>query len=129
MQAHRDEGSVYDLDLAGKNCESANTILMDADKNYKPLICRHCAAPACAKNCMSGALIKDKTSGHVIYKQEKCAQCFVCIMSCPFGVLKTNHDATAIVKCDFCHKTGGEPSCAKNCPTQTLTVQEVEVSL
>ena len=126
MQAQRGEGSAYDIDLTDARHESRNTILLDSKKAYKPLFCRHCAKPSCATSCMSGAMVKDQSSGHVLYDKEKCAICFMCVMNCPFGVLKPDRaTGTYVVKCDFCHHGGGEPSCAANCPTGAICVKEV----
>ena len=38
--------------------------------------------------CMSGAMTKDENLGIVSYDENKCASCFMCVMSCPYGVLK-----------------------------------------
>ena len=124
MKAHMPEDAVFSF--SDPQLESRNTILLDGEKNYKPLFCRHCEKPACAASCMSGALIKNPDTGHVLYDSEKCAQCFMCVMNCPFGVLKPARTANAyVVKCDFCAADGGEPNCVKLCPTKTIYVEEV----
>lgn len=129
MQAHRGEGTTYDINLADAEYESRNTILLNGQKHYKPLFCRHCTKPACAQSCISGALIKSEVSGHVYYDRDKCAQCFMCVMNCPFGVLKPDRaTSTYIVKCDFCASNDGEPSCVKNCPTKAIRVEAVASS-
>jgi len=76
---------------------------------------------------MSGAMTKDIESGHVIYDPYKCGQCFMCVMNCPFGVLKPDRaTGNFIVKCNFCiHKDDG-PQCVKNCPTGAIHVKEVK---
>jgi len=75
---------------------------------------------------MSGALAKDPDTGHVLYDPEKCAQCFMCVMNCPFGVLKPDRATnTYVVKCDFCHADEGEPNCVKNCPRKAIHIKEV----
>ena len=89
MQAHRKgTGTIYDLDLTDPENESRNRILKDAKGQYRPLFCRHCDDPECVKSCMSGALHKDPESGHVLYDETRCGSCFMCVMNCPFGVLK-----------------------------------------
>ena len=124
MKAHVPEGAVFSL--ADPQFESRNTILVDGAINYKPLFCRHCSNPACANSCMSGAMVKDPNTGHVQYSPEKCALCFMCVMNCPFGVLKPDRLSNSyVVKCDFCLKHGGEPSCVKKCPTKAIYVKEV----
>jgi len=75
---------------------------------------------------MSGALVKDPDIGHVIYDKDKCAQCFMCVMNCPFGVLKPDRaTGNYVVKCDFCKEHDSEPQCVKNCPTGAIRVEEV----
>ncbi|MCL2397734.1 MAG: nitrate reductase [Defluviitaleaceae bacterium] len=127
MQARRPDGSVYDIDLTSPQHESRNTILINAQKQCKPLFCRHCSNPACVKSCMSGAMVKSPETGHVGYDPEKCAECFMCVMNCPFGVLKPDRaTGTYVVKCDFCADHNSEPQCVKNCPTGAIRVEEVE---
>ena len=126
MQAHRSsEGTVYDLDLTDLRNESRNTILTDSNGNYKPLFCRHCTKPGCAAACMSGAMVKDPDTGHVHHDPERCAQCFMCVMSCPFGVLKPDTTHSFVVKCDFCYGHGGKPNCVTMCPTKAIYVKDV----
>ena len=127
MQAHREtEGSVYDLDLTDIRNESRNHIELAPDGGYRPIFCRHCDAPECMMSCMSGALTKDPATGHVRYDREKCGSCFMCVMNCPYGVLKPDTAARSyVVKCDFCIGHGEEPSCVKACPTGAIYVEEV----
>ncbi len=127
MQAHRTEdGSIYDLDLTDTRNESRNHILRDKFGTYKPIFCRHCDQPECVMSCMSGALQKDKETGHVLYDEKKCGSCFTCVMNCPYGVLKADTNTkTKVVKCDFCQDLGSEPSCVKSCPMKAIYVEEV----
>lgn len=129
MQAHRtdtDTGSVYDLDLTDPVNESRNFILENADGSYTPIFCRHCDDPKCVSSCMSGAMTKDPDTGLVLYDEERCAACFMCVMNCPFGVLKPDRCTnTKIIKCDFCVHDGGQPNCVAACPKQAIIVQEV----
>lgn len=126
MQAHRREGSMYDLDLLDLTNESRNTLLLDSQKNYVPLFCRHCDNPECVISCMSGALRKDLKSGHVLYDEEKCGACFMCVMNCPYGVLKPDRlTKSKVIKCDFCHENQEEPNCVKHCPNKAIYIKEV----
>ena len=126
MQARRETGSLYDLGLTDTSLEARNTILLDGKKAYKPLFCRHCDNPACVTSCMSGAMTKDPETGHVRYDRTKCAQCFMCVMNCSFGVLKSDRDTGSyVVRCDFCADNNGDPQCVKMCPTRAIHVQEV----
>lgn len=126
MNSHRkgESGNFYDLDLNNPANESRNLILLDAKSNYRPLFCRHCEKPACASACMSGALTKD-ADGIVQYNAEQCGLCYMCVMSCPFGVLKPDHAKTAVLKCNFCSHNGGNPACVENCLAKTIYVKEL----
>jgi len=126
MQAHMPGSTFYDLDLTDPVQESRNTILLDAQKNYVPLFCRHCDKPECVSACMSGAMAKDPATGHVRYDADKCGQCFMCVMNCPYGVLKPDRATrSSVVKCDFCVEHDEEPTCVKNCPKKAIYVEEV----
>ncbi len=127
MQAHRNgEGNLYDLDLTDIQNESRNHIVQRKNGTYAPIFCRHCDQPECVMSCMSGALQKDSVTGLVLYDEEKCGSCFMCVMNCPYGVLKADTKTkTKVIKCDFCQALGYEPSCVKSCPKQAIYVEEV----
>ena len=112
---------------AREGAEARNTILLNGEKRYRPLFCRHCDKPACVISCISGAMSKSDLTGHVWYDRQKCGGCFMCVMNCPFGVLKPDRDTGQyVVKCDFCKDKDGEPECVKRCPTKAIRVEEVE---
>ena len=51
----------------------------------------------------------------------------MCVMNCPFGVLKPDRlEKRRVIKCDFCVNAGGEPSCVAACPKKAIQVEEVE---
>ena len=128
MQAHRKTpGTIYDLNLTDPENETRNHIVELEDGTYRPIFCRHCDQPECVMSCMSGALTKDEKSGHVYYDEVKCGSCFMCVMNCPYGVLKADTTTkTKVIKCDFCLEHNSEPSCVKACPTKAIYVKEVE---
>ena len=135
MQAHRDDvdqngehkwSDLYDLDLTDIKNESRNHIVKDKDGNYKPIFCRHCDEPECVMACMSGALQKNPETGHVEYDESRCASCFMCIMSCPYGVLKPDTaEHRVLIKCDFCGEREDGPRCVAACPKKAIYVEEV----
>ena len=127
MNAHRaDKGSIYDLDLADPSNEGRNFIHRQPDGTYRPVFCRHYDEPECVNSCMSGALSKNPETGIVEYDERRCAGCFMCVMNCPFGVLKPDSATKSrIIKCDFCKDSGSEPSCVKACPKKAIWVEEV----
>ena len=90
------------------------------------MFCRHCSVPGCANSCMSGALKKDMETGHVTYDEKRCGACFMCVMNCPFGVLKPDTvTKSKVIKCDFCVEAKEEPSCVRSCPKKAIYVEEV----
>jgi len=123
MQAHRSNpGSIYDLDLTDPANESKNYILQRNDK-YIPLFCRHCDEPECANSCVSGAMKKDPETGIVSYDEDQCASCFICVMSCPFGVLKPDRATrSTVVKCDLCINDKEGQNCVRACPKKAIFV-------
>ena len=127
MQAHRkDGGDIYTLNLCDPKNESRNTIMLDAGRKNVPIFCRHCDEPECVLACMSGALTKDKETGIVLYDEEKCASCFMCVMNCAYGVLKPDRATQSkVIKCDFCKDEKLGPSCVRNCPNKAIYVEEV----
>lgn len=128
MQAHRpDAGTVYTLSLTDLRNESRNHIVSAPDGGYIPIFCRHCDQPECMMSCMSGALTKDPETGHVLYDEKKCGSCFMCVMNCPYGVLKPDTTTrTKVIKCDFCHDDPEGPACVRSCPKQAIYVKEVD---
>jgi Fe-S-cluster-containing dehydrogenase component len=84
---------------------------------FRPLVCKHCAKPACAGACPEGALEK-KENGIVELWAEKCTGCGKCISACPFKVLFADDDSGHPLKCDLCQ---GNPECAKVCPHGAIT--------
>lgn len=133
MSAHRTGGdagddSFYTLNLADPANQSRNHIDSDGRGGYIPLFCRHCDEPKCIEACMSGALSKSPETGLVSYDEEKCGKCFMCVMSCPFGMASPDRTTrTRVVKCDFCSGKDYNPSCVASCPKKAITVEEVNV--
>ncbi len=126
--AEHNEGSksIFDVDLEEIGSECRNHISLDSNGKLNPIFCRHCDEPECVTSCMSGAMTKDIETGLVSYDKEKCASCFMCVMSCPYGVLKPDSKTkTVVVKCDLCN--GREiPRCVENCPTGSIYLEEVD---
>jgi len=122
MQGHRAvPGTIYDLDLTDPANESRNRILQSTDGKYIPLFCRHCDEPECANACVSGAMTKDPETGIVSYDKDQCAACFVCVMSCPYGVLKPDRVSNSmVIKCDFCKDDEEGQNCVRACPREAI---------
>lgn len=95
------------------------------------LSCQHCGEAPCVAACMSGALAKDKETGETMHNKNKCVGCWMCVMSCPFGVIIPDSKNHIAVKCDLC---GGRDDfiCVAACPTKALfagTREEFEKKL
>lgn len=84
--------------------------------------CRHCEEALCVLVCMSGAMYKDK-DGTTQHNENKCVGCGMCIMVCPFGVIKRKEKL--VVKCDFCKDRKEGPACVEACPTKVLKLATI----
>jgi carbon-monoxide dehydrogenase iron sulfur subunit len=127
IEAHREnrDGGFYSVDMTDRANEARNRIELDGNGRFIPIFCRHCDEPECAGSCMSGALQKDSFTQHVTYDEEKCGSCFMCVMNCPFGVIKPDRaTGSKVIKCDFCAKDNEEPNCVKACPKKAIYVEE-----
>ena len=127
MAEHNPKGkSVYALDLGDPASAAKNNVFANAQGKPTPVFCRHCDDPECARACMSGAMSKNMVNGRVDYDREQCASCYMCVMSCPYGVLKVDLASKKVVqKCDGC----GErefPRCVEECPSEALELKEVK---
>lgn len=127
MCTHNSKGnSIYDLNLEDISNESRNHIELDSNNHPSPILCRHCTEPECVLTCMSGAMTKDPKTGIVNYDEKKCVSCFMCVMSCHYGVLKPDEvNKKIVIKCDMCAEQT-TPSCVKNCPTEAIYIMEVD---
>lgn len=113
--------------ISHKTQETRSRVVIDSSGKYAPIFCRHCEKPECVFTCMTGAMHKDKETGYVTYDSKKCASCYMCIMACPYGVLKADQRTKKeIMKCDMCKSTKEKsPQCVAKCPMQAITLEEV----
>lgn len=88
------------------------------------LQCRHCEEAPCLEACITGAMQRDKSTGAVLCDEERCVGCWMCIMVCPFGVIKRDLESKKVAsKCDLCLEEE-VPVCVQNCPNEALTFEE-----
>lgn len=107
--------------------ESRNRVVISSDKKPTPVFCRHCDLPECVYTCMSGAMRKDVETGLVTYDKDRCASCYMCVMSCPYGVLREDaRTKKEILKCNMCMDNPNGPSCVAKCPMGAITLEEVD---
>lgn len=114
-----------------ESSDARNRVVIDSESKCAPIFCRHCDRPECVYTCMTGAMHKNLETEYVEYDREKCASCYMCIMACPYGVLKSDRlEHKEIMKCDMCvHRTGDQspaPMCVEICPMSAITFEEVQ---
>ena len=88
------------------------------------LQCRHCKDAPCISACMTGAMSRDPVTGAVLHDEEKCVGCWMCVMVCPFGVTRPDHQKHKIAsKCDLCAGRS-TPACVEHCPNEALVYED-----
>lgn len=115
--------------VSHESCDARNRVTIDSKTKAAPIFCRHCDKPECVYTCMTGAMSKDRETGLVQYDRERCASCYMCIMACPYGVLKSDRiEYKEIMKCNMCvHRTENnepKPMCVEKCPMGAITLEE-----
>lgn len=94
-----------------------------------PLHCRHCQDAPCVRVCPTHAMSRLDVDGPVLCNAARCIGCTLCVLVCPFGVLRMDRAGKAIVKCDLCFeltREGKEPACVAACPTQAIRLVSIE---
>lgn len=86
---------------------------------FYPSVCRHCVDAPCADACMSGALRRDGRTGMVRLDSGRCRGCWMCLMACPFGVIRADHARGLAHKCDGCPERE-LPACVEACEPGAL---------
>ncbi|HEX6256609.1 MAG TPA: 4Fe-4S dicluster domain-containing protein [Euzebyales bacterium] len=85
-------------------------------------VCKHCTTAACLDVCPTGSLFKTEFAT-VVVQEDICNGCGYCVPACPYGVLDRREDDGRVWKCTLCYDRlidGGEPACAKACPTDSI---------
>jgi Fe-S-cluster-containing hydrogenase component 2 len=90
-----------------------------------PMMCMQCDNAACVKVCPMGAITRDEVTGAMLVNDVKCIRCKMCVHACPFGNAMYDSQSRKINKCDLC---GGDPECAKNCPSGAITYREASTA-
>lgn len=103
------------------------------------VMCRHCSDAPCIEACFTSAMHR-KPDGRVIVNEPKCVGCWMCIMACPFGVIKRSQYISPLSppykggevggvkvklssKCDLCPDRS-IPACVEACPNKALVHEE-----
>lgn len=85
---------------------------------FAPFTCTQCDEAWCLHACPVDAIVIDRATGAKLVLDNKCVGCKVCTIACPFGTINYNSATGKVIKCDLC---GGDPECAKACPTDAIT--------
>ncbi|MEQ8664083.1 MAG: 4Fe-4S dicluster domain-containing protein [Rhodospirillales bacterium] len=85
---------------------------------FVPYTCTQCAEAWCMQACPVDAITKNASTGAMEVNESVCVGCKVCTIACPFGTINYNSQTQKVIKCDLC---GGDPACAKACPTEAIT--------
>jgi anaerobic dimethyl sulfoxide reductase subunit B len=96
---------------------------------YFSISCNHCEAPACIKNCPTGAIEKRAEDGVVIIKQDVCIGTRYCVQACPYGGPQYNETVKKSNKCNFCidlQSKGEDPVCVATCPMRAIEFGPIE---
>jgi len=111
---------------AHEDSDSRNRVTIDSGTKPAPIFCRHCKEAECVFTCMTGAMRKNPDTGFVDYDDTKCAACFMCVLNCPYGVLKPEPvERRRVMKCDMCQNTPDKkPFCVEKCPMKAITLEE-----
>ena len=84
------------------------------------LQCRHCEDAPCVESCPTEAIYKDQKTGRILLDQKRCIGCWMCIMTCPYGVIKPDFEKKKVAsKCDLCIEEES-PACVEHCPNEAL---------
>ena len=90
---------------------------------FVPYTCTQCSEAWCMQACPVEAIVLNPETGAKEVLADACVGCKVCTIACPFGTVNYDSDSKVVYKCDLC---GGDPECAKACPTQAITYVPAE---
>lgn len=103
---------------AAFNEEAPRINVIAKNRNARvPLTCLHCGDPACMQACKFEVISRNSKTGAIEIDLIKCTNCKACLSACPYGNIIWENKRERVVKCNLC---GGDPKCAKTCPSGTL---------
>lgn len=109
----------YNFSDMSEEAHKAMLQYQDSFMIYLPRICNHCANPACAGACPSGAIHKREEDGVVLIDQTRCRGWRYCVSACPYKKAYYNWRSGKMEKCILCYprlESGQPPACFHACP-------------
>lgn len=111
-----------------------------------PVLCNHCAKPACVRVCPTQATFKRKSDGVVLMDYHRCIGCRFCMAACPYGARSFNwrdprpfirewnlefpsRTKGVVEKCNFCAERlamGKMPACVEAAPEGGMVFGDLE---
>lgn len=82
-----------------------------------PNVCGPCEEAPCVDICPVYAMRRDPLTKMTYLDEDRCILCKSCVGVCVNGVILLDTVRMRIIKCDHC---GGDPECAKVCPTGAI---------
>lgn len=129
-------------------CENTHGGMAHVTVQEAPLFCRHCEVPPCVAACYRDAI--EVKAGRVLLLRDRCTNCGICLLACPFGAIKAKWIARddgiripIVHKCDGCVDRASEkvpsangfeigdvrPACAATCPSGAIEWVDVKEGL
>jgi anaerobic dimethyl sulfoxide reductase subunit B len=100
---------------------------------FLPVLCYHCADPACQTVCPAEAISKLPEDGIVVVDQSSCLgrdQCGLCLEACPYQAPQFGGETDPrMQKCDLCQDRlaeGQKPICVLSCPMEAIEIAPLE---
>lgn len=104
-------------------------ILRDGFSGYEfQTVCRLCDDTPCVSACMAAALSREPGTGRILFDEDRCVGCWMCVMVCPHRAIGRDEDAGKAIRCDQCD--GREiPACVAACSTGAIQFVEIGVEV
>lgn len=96
-----------------------------------PNKCRHCNPAPCEIACITKAIYREEKTEIMLINPERCINCGMCAMACPFGVIRYHNypiNKIAAHKCDQCIlrlSEGKPPACVSACKVGALSYGDI----